>query len=87
MNTYITGVSGDITAPVFVSSSSYAGNTVVDIVALGAFGTSALNTLFLLGNNLQVYSCCIQQHYYCCESKASCKLLKGIKNPFLILPL
>jgi hypothetical protein len=40
-----------------MSAQIPAGITVVDIVALGASGTSALNTLFLLGNNLQVYSC------------------------------
>jgi alpha-tubulin suppressor-like RCC1 family protein len=40
-----------------MSTQIPAGITVVDIVTLGATGTSALNTLFLLGNNLQVYSC------------------------------
>ncbi len=40
-----------------MSAQIPAGITVVDIVALGASGTNALNTLFLLGNNLKVYSC------------------------------
>jgi hypothetical protein len=33
------------------------GITVVDIVTLGQSGTNAPNVLFLLGNNLKVYSC------------------------------
>ncbi len=40
-----------------MSAQIPAGITVVDIVTLGQSGTSAPNVLFLLGNNLKVYSC------------------------------